>query len=57
MKYLLLLFILFILYYFISKGTIHKIYGSVARSNEDVKHGLMFRKHKLNNKEGMLFIQ
>jgi len=56
MKYLLLLFILFISYYFISKGTIHKIYGSVARDNEELKKGLMFRKQKLNNKEGMLFI-
>jgi len=56
MKYLLLLFILFISYYFISKGSIHKIYGSVARSNEELKKGLMYRKHKLNNKEGMLFI-
>ena len=56
MKYLLLLFILFIMYYFISKGSVHKIYGSVARTNEKLKKGLMFRKHKLNNKEGMLFI-
>ena len=56
MKYLLLLFILFISYYFISKGSVHKIYGSVARSNEELKKGLMYRKHKLNNKEGMLFI-
>ena len=56
MKYLLLLFILFISYYFMSKGTIHKIYGSVARTNEELKKGLMFRKQKLNNKEGMLFI-
>ena len=56
MKYLLLLFILFISYYFIGKGTIHKIYGSVARTNDELKKGLMFRKHKLNNKEGMLFI-
>ena len=56
MKYLLLLFILFISYYFISNGTIHKIYGSVARTNDELKKGLMFRKHKLNNKEGMLFI-
>jgi len=56
MKYLLLLFILFISYYFISKGTIHKVYGSVARSNEELKKGLMYRKHKLNNKEGMLFV-
>ena len=56
MKYLLLLFILFIMYYFISKGNVHKIYGSVARTNEELKKGLMFRKQKLNNKEGMLFI-
>ena len=56
MKYLLLLFIIFISYYFINKGSIHKIYGSVARSAEELKKGLMYRKHKLNNKEGMLFI-
>ena len=56
MKYLLLLFILFIMYYFISKGSVHKIYGSVARTNEELKKGLMFRKQELNNKEGMLFI-
>ena len=56
MKYLLLLFMLFISYYFISKGSVHKIYGSVARTNEELKKGLMFRKQKLNNKEGVLFI-
>ena len=56
MKLLLLLFILFISYYFISKGSVHKIYGSVARTNEELKKGLMFRKQKLNTKEGMLFI-
>jgi len=56
MKYLLLLVILFMMYYFIDKGNVHKIYGSVARSSEELKRGLMFRKHKLNDKEGMLFI-
>ena len=56
MKYLLLLFILFISYYFISKGTIHKIYGQVSRSNKELQKGLMYRKHKLKDQEGMLFI-
>ena len=56
MKYLLLLFILFISYYFISKGAIHKIYGSVARTNEELRNGLMYRKHKLKDNEGMLFV-
>jgi len=41
MKYLLLLFILFISYYFISKGSVHKIYGSVARDNEELRIGNM----------------
>ena len=56
MKYLLLLFTIFISYYCISTENVHKIYGPVVRTNEELKKGLMFRKHILNNKEGMLFI-
>ena len=44
------------MYYLINKNKIHKLYGSVARSGEKLRKGLMYRKHKLNKQEGMLFV-
>ena len=34
----------------------HHLYGKIMTTPKDLKHGLMFRKQKLNNKEGMLFV-
>ena len=56
MKYLLLLFTIFISYYCISTENVHKIYGPVVRTNEELRNGLMYRKHKLRHNEGMLFV-
>jgi len=56
MKYLLLLFTIFISYYCISTENVHKIYGPVVRTNEELRNGLMYRKHKLRDNEGMLFV-
>jgi len=44
------------MYYLITKGNVHKLYGSVARSGEELQKGLMYRKHKLKGQEGMLFV-
>jgi uncharacterized protein len=59
MKYILLVFvllILFVLYVMNKQSTIHFINGKVARTDKQLKKGLMYRKHKLGNNEGMLFI-
>ena len=34
---------------------VHKIYGKVAKNDKELQKGLMFRKDKLKNNEGMLF--
>ena len=34
---------------------IHKIYGKVAKNDKELQKGLMFRKDRLKNNEGMLF--
>ena len=34
---------------------IHKIYGKVAKNDKELQKGLMFRKDRLENNEGMLF--
>ena len=51
-----LIIIIYILYkYFTTDARIHKIYGKVAKNNKELQKGLMFRKDKLKNNEGMLF--
>lgn len=55
MKYVLIVLVLFIIYIY-TRNDIHTIYGKVARTDKELKKGLMFRKHKLNDTEGMLFI-
>ena len=48
--------IIYILYkYFMTEARIHKIYGKVAKNDKELQKGLMFRKGKLKNNEGMLF--
>ena len=58
MKYILFILIvsLFILYVVTNNKKIHTIHGKVARTEQDLKKGLMYRKHKLKEKEGMLFV-
>jgi uncharacterized protein len=58
MKYILFILIisLFILYVVTNNKKIHTIHGKVARTEQELKKGLMYRKHTLNEKEGMLFV-
>ena len=50
-----LLFIIFIVYYYHTHTKKHKVYGKVARTLQESKKGLMFRKMPLKKNEGMLF--
>ena len=51
-----LIIIIYILYkYFTTEARIHKVYGKVAKNDKELQKGLMFRKDKLKNNEGMLF--
>ena len=51
-----LIIIIYVLYkYFMTETRVHKIYGKVAKNNKELQKGLMFRKDKLKNNEGMLF--
>ena len=56
MKFLLLSLVLLILYVVTYQGKVHTIYGKVARTEAELNKGLMFRKHALDTKEGMLFV-
>jgi len=58
MKYILFILIisLFIIYVVTNNKKIHTIHGKVARTEQELKKGLMYRKHTLNEKEGMLFV-
>ena len=50
-----LLFIIFIVYYYHTHTQKHKVYGKVARTLQESKKGLMFRRIPLEKNEGMLF--
>ena len=52
--FLFLLFLYFIYGYFTSPN-VHKIYGKIAKTPEELQDGLMYRKNKLDKHEGMLF--
>ena len=53
---IILIIIIYVLYkYFMTETRIHKIYGKVAKNDKELQKGLMFRKDKLKNNEGMLF--
>ena len=53
---LILIIVIYIIYkYFSTETRVHKIYGKVAKNNKELQKGLMFRKDKLKNNEGMLF--
>tara|TARA_Y100000389_G_scaffold106314_1_gene103258 strand:+ start:695 stop:1108 length:414 start_codon:yes stop_codon:yes gene_type:complete len=51
---LILIFIIFIYYYY-TNYKVHTFYGKIATTDKMIKNGLMYRKHKLKDKEGMLF--
>ena len=64
-KYVLLFVLIIIIICFIismrnkktkKKIKTHKFFGKIARSEDEIIKGLMFRKHKLNSDEGMLFV-
>ena len=53
---IIVIIIIYILYkYFMTDTRIHKIYGKVAKNDKELQKGLMFRKDRLKNNEGMLF--
>ena len=53
---IIVIIIIYILYkYFTTDTRIHKIYGKVAKNDKELQKGLMFRKNRLENNEGMLF--
>ena len=53
---LILIIVIYIIYkYFSTETRVHKIYGKVAKNNKELQKGLMFRREKLKNNEGMLF--
>ena len=51
----LFLLLLFLIYGYMTSSNIHKIYGKIAKTPEESREGLMYRKHKLDKREGMLF--
>ena len=53
---IIIIIIIYIIYkYFSTETRVHKIYGKVAKNNKELQKGLMFRREKLKNNEGMLF--
>ena len=46
----------FIYKYTTAQTKIHQFEGEVAKTPEQIQHGLMFRKEKLGDKVGMLFL-
>ena len=51
-----LIIIIYVLYkYFMTETRVHKIYGKVAKNNKELQNGLMFKRDRLKNNEGMLF--
>ena len=50
-----LVIISFLFYKYIHLSNVHKIYGKIAKTPEELEDGLMYRKNKLKKYEGMLF--
>ena len=55
MKYILLILVIIIMV-FTNLNETHRIYGKTAKTSEQKRNGLMYRKDKLQDKEGMLFV-
>lgn len=51
----LLLLLLYFVYGYMRTPNVHKIYGKIAKTPEELEDGLMYRKNKLKKDEGMLF--
>ena len=51
----LFLLLLYFIYGYFTSPNVHKIYGKIAKTPEELQDGLMYRKHKLDKREGMLF--
>ena len=51
----LFLLLLYFVYGYYTSPTVHKIYGKIAKTSEELQDGLMYRKNKLDKREGMLF--
>ena len=51
----LFLLLLYLIYEYVTSANVHKIYGKIAKTPEETRDGLMYRKHKLDKREGMLF--
>lgn len=51
----LLLLLLYFVYGYMRTPNVHKIYGKIATTREELEDGLMYRKNKLKKYEGMLF--
>ena len=49
------LLLLYFVYGYFTSPNVHKIYGKIAKTSEELRDGLMYRKHKLDKHEGMLF--
>ena len=55
MKYILLILVIIIMV-FTNLNKTHTLYGKTAKTSEQKRNGLMYRKDKLQDKEGMLFV-
>ena len=53
--YIFLFFLLYFIYGYFTSPNVHKIYGKIAKTPEELQEGLMYRKNKLDKHEGMLF--
>ena len=51
----LFLLLLYFIYGYFTSPNVHKIYGKIAKTPEELQDGLMYRKDKLDKREGMLF--
>ena len=51
----LLLLLLYFIYGYFTSPNVHKIYGKIAKTPDELQDGLMYRKNKLDKHEGMLF--
>ena len=57
MKYILIGIVVWIVYITMNKiYQTHNLYGNIMRQSDELRKGLMYRKHKLHDDEGMLFV-
>lgn len=51
----LFLLLSYFIYRYMTSPNVHKIYGKIAKTPDELQRGLMYRKDKLDKREGMLF--